>query len=246
VSGSLASGKPGIVPAEYRTLPRFRAGRARVGSSRELGGSSGSQESPASLGCRVSRTGGRVSGSLAFPAPLHDLGPLPVRVYGGFPSRPPFVAEAAKRRPSWPFPLLQSARGNAGTALRWFLLSWDSGPCRRCTSSASTPGSRSSRRTGAARCRFSFRPRGFAPPRRLTPRWSCGSVAPRNRPRVHRVSRDPTGWSPEGGPRCRDGSPRCDSHPPKSSPRQQPDSHHCDRCLLVVTVLPGGSTGRSR
>jgi hypothetical protein len=103
-----------------------------------------------------------------------------------------------------------------------------------------------SRRTGAARCRFPFRPRGFAPPRRFAPCVSCGSVAPRNRPRVHRVSRDPTGWSPEGGPRCRDGSPRCDSHPPKSSPRQQPDSHHCDRCLLVVTVLPGGSTGRSR
>jgi hypothetical protein len=195
----LASGKPGIVPTEYRTLPRFRAGRARVGSSRELGGSSGSRESLAFLGCRVSRTDGRVSGSLAFPAPPHDLGPSPARISGGFPSRPPFVAEAAKRRPSWPFPLLQSARGNAGTALRWFLLSWDSGPCRRCTSSESTPGSRSSRRTGAAGCRFSFRPRGFAPPRRFSPRWSCGSVAPRNRPRVHRVSRGPTGWSPEGG-----------------------------------------------
>jgi hypothetical protein len=170
-----------------------------VGSSRELGGSSGSRESLAFLGCRVSRTDGRVSGSLAFPAPPHDLGPSPARISGGFPSRPPFVAEAAKRRPSWPFPLLQSARGNAGTALRWFLLSWDSGPCRRCTSSESTPGSRSSRRTGAAGCRFSFRPRGFAPPRRFSPRWSCGSVAPRNRPRVHRVSRGPTGWSPEGG-----------------------------------------------
>jgi hypothetical protein len=33
-----------------------------------------------------------------------------------------------------------------------------------------------------------FRPRGFAPPRRLSPRGSCGSVAPRNRSRVHRVS----------------------------------------------------------
>lgn len=30
---------------------------------------------------------------------------------------------------------------NAGTALRWFLLSWDWGPCCRCTSHASTPGS---------------------------------------------------------------------------------------------------------
>jgi hypothetical protein len=89
---------------------------------------------------------------LAYPAPPHDLWPSPARVSGGFPSRQPSVAEAAERRPSWPLPLLQSARGYAGTALRWFLLSWDWGPCRRCTSRASTPGSRSSRRTGAARC----------------------------------------------------------------------------------------------
>jgi hypothetical protein len=149
------------------------------------------------------------------------------------------VAEATERRPSWPLPLHQSARGNAGTALRWFLLSWDSSPCRRCTSRASTPGSRSSRRTGAAGCRFSFRPRGFAPPRRFSPRWSCGSVAPRNRPRVHRVSCVPAGGRPKAAS-GRDQFPRCNSHPPKSSPRQQPDSHHCDRCLPVVTVLLGG------
>jgi hypothetical protein len=31
-----------------------------------------------------------------------------------------------ERRPSWPCPLLQSARESAGTASRWFLLSWDS------------------------------------------------------------------------------------------------------------------------
>jgi hypothetical protein len=57
----------------------------------------------------------------------------------------------------------------------------------------------SSRRTGAAGCRFMFRPRGFAPPRRFAPRVSCGSVAPRNRSRVHRVSCVPAGRSPEGG-----------------------------------------------
>jgi hypothetical protein len=44
-----------------------------------------------------------------------------------------------------------------------------------------------------------FRPRGFAPPRRFAPRVSCGSVAPRNRSRVHRVSCVPAGRSPEGG-----------------------------------------------
>jgi len=121
------------------TIPR---GRARGVSSRELGRSTGSLEPLILWGYCASRTGGRVSGSLAYPALPHDLGPSPARVSGVFPSRPPSVAEAAERRPSWPLPLLQSARGNAGTALRWFLLSWDWGPCCRCTSRASTPGSK--------------------------------------------------------------------------------------------------------
>jgi hypothetical protein len=94
------------------------------------------------LGYRASRTGDRVSGSLAYPAPPNDLWPSPARVSGGFPSRRPPAAEAAERRPSWPLPLLQSARRNVGTDLRWFLLSWDWGPCHRCTSHASTPGSK--------------------------------------------------------------------------------------------------------
>jgi len=46
--------------------------------------------------------------------------------------------------------------------------------------------------------------------------------------------------------RCRGQSPQCVSHPSKSSPRQQPDTHHCGRCLPVVTVLPGGGSGRNR
>jgi hypothetical protein len=61
-------------------------------------------------------------------------------------------------------------------------------PSHRHTSRASTPGSRSSLRSDAARRRLAFRPRGFAPPRRFTPRRSRGSVAPRNRSRVRRVS----------------------------------------------------------
>jgi hypothetical protein len=237
--------KPGNVPTEYRTQPRFLAGRARGGSSRELGGSPGSREPLVLLGYCASRAGVRVSGSLAYPALPHDLGPSPARVSGVFPSRPPSVAEAAERRPSWPLPLLQSARGNAGTALRWFLLSWDWGPCCRCSSRASTPGSRSSRRTGAARCRFMFRPCGFAPLRRFAPRGSCGSVAPRNRPRVHRVSGLPAGGRPKAAS-GRDPFPRCVSHPPKSSPRQQPDTHHCGRCLPVVLSCPARRTGRNR
>jgi len=61
-------------------------------------------------------------------------------------------------------------------------------PFHRHTSRASTPRSRSSLRAGAATRQLAFRPRGFAPPRRFTPRESCGSVAPRNRPGVRRVS----------------------------------------------------------
>jgi hypothetical protein len=52
--------------------------------------------------------------------------PLPARASRGFPSRPPSSAEASERRPPWPWRLCQSALGNAGTASRWFLLSWDS------------------------------------------------------------------------------------------------------------------------
>jgi hypothetical protein len=102
---------------------------------------------------RVSRADDRVAGRLAFPAAPHDLRAFGARISGGFPSRQSLTAEAVGRRPSSPYPLLQSARGSAGTVLRWSLLSWDWGPCCRCTSCASTPGSRSFRRTGAARRR---------------------------------------------------------------------------------------------
>ena len=61
-------------------------------------------------------------------------------------------------------------------------------PFRWHTSRASTPRSRGSLRTDVAKRRFAFRPRGFAPPRRFTPRESYGSVAPRNQPGVRRVS----------------------------------------------------------
>jgi hypothetical protein len=38
---------------------------------------------------------------------------------------------------------------------------------------------------------------------------------------------------------CRGQSSRRGSDPSKSSPHQQPEAHHCGRCLPVVTVLPG-------
>jgi hypothetical protein len=45
--------------------------------------------------------------------------------------------------------------------------------------------------------------------------------------------------------RCRGQFSRCGSDPSKSSPRQQPEAHHCDRCLPVVAVLPGARAGKT-
>jgi len=74
-------------------------------------------------------------------------------------------------------------------------------PSRRHTFRASTPRSRSSLRASAATRQLTFRPRGFAPPQRFSPRESHGSVAPRNRPRVRRVSCLPPPRHPEVGER---------------------------------------------
>jgi hypothetical protein len=140
-------------------------------------------------GCRASRTGDLVAGRLAYPAPLLTFRPSPVRASRGFPSRSPASAEASNRRPSWPCRLLQSARWSAGITSRRFLLSWDSSvSLPSAYLRASTPRSRGPLRTDAATRRFTFHPRGFAPPRWFSPHWSYGSVAPRNRPRVRRVS----------------------------------------------------------
>jgi len=70
----LASGKARGCPCRglrESTIPR---GRARVGSSRELAGSSGSLESLVPLEYRAARTDDRVSGSLAYPAPPMTFG----------------------------------------------------------------------------------------------------------------------------------------------------------------------------
>jgi hypothetical protein len=74
-------------------------------------------------------------------------------------------------------------------------------PPRRHTFRVSTPGSRGPLRTDVAKRRFMFRPRGFTPPQRFPPRESYGSVAPRNRPRVRRVSCVPPPHRPKAGKR---------------------------------------------
>jgi hypothetical protein len=141
----------------------------------------------------VSRTRDPVAGRLAFPAIPHGL-----RAVAG--PRPPGSFRHARRPPPklWTdglhdlclfFRALAKALepplvGSSSHGIRV-------SPSRRHTSCASTPGSRGSLRTDAAKRRFAFRPRGFAPPQRFAPRWSYGSVAPRNRPRVRRVLRLP-------------------------------------------------------
>jgi hypothetical protein len=158
-------------------------------------------------GCCVSRTRDPVAGRLAFPALPHDLravaGPGPPGYSRHARHLPPkrridglhdlcLFFEALAKAPEPP------CVGPSSHGIRV-------SPSRRHTSCASTPRSRGSLRTDAARRRFTFRPRGFAPPRRFAPHWSYGSVAPRNRPRVRRVSCVP----PPRDARRRRGSSGC-------------------------------------
>jgi hypothetical protein len=93
----------------------------------ESSGSPRSHELPVPLGV-PHFSSGRSGSGVVWPSPrsLMTFVPSPARASRVFPSRPPSSAEAVERRPSWPLPLLQSARESAGTASRWFLLSWDS------------------------------------------------------------------------------------------------------------------------
>lgn len=68
----------------------------------------------------------------------------------------------------------------------------------------------------------SFRPRGFAPPRRLPPHLGRGSVAPRSRPWGSSRFQQAKPGSPEGATEPLPPFPRRGSDPSKGSPRQQP------------------------
>ena len=111
-------------------------------------------------------------------------------------------------------------------------------PSHRHTSHASTPGSRGSLRAGAAKRRLTFRPRGFAPPRRLAPRASHGSVAPRNRSKVRRVSCAPPSRATRRRPDQTVQIPATRFTPFEDFPSSAAVPHHCGRCPPVVTVLP--------
>jgi hypothetical protein len=101
--------------------------------------------------------------------------------------------------------LLRLHLSSGALSPRWVstLLSWDSSafrPCCRHTRWRSTPRDRDPLRPDAATRRISFRPRGFAPPRRLAPSRCRGLVASHCQPGVRRVSDPPrqtieTAWS---------------------------------------------------
>jgi len=98
---------------------------------------------------------------------------------------------------------------------------------------------------------ISFRPRGFSPPRRLSPRGGCGFVAPRCQPwGSSRFLRRAT-WCVRRRPGRRPFSPRRGSHPSKGSPRQQPYRITAAVALLPFPVDPlahhlGSARGRVR
>jgi hypothetical protein len=89
-----------------------------------------------------------------------------------------------------------------------------------------------------------FRPRGFSPPRRFSPRGGCEFVAPRCRPwgSPRFPSRAPA--PPKGIGWASGRSPRWGSHPSKSSPRQQP--RRITATLAVVPLQFRGGCGTSR
>jgi len=243
----VASGRARFVPAESyaEAIPHQpRPVRTALGSWTGLHG----RKSRLHLcGYRASRTRDPVAGRLAYPAPLMTFRPFPARASRVFPSRAPPPAEASGRRPSWPYRLLQSARWSAGTPSRRSLLSWDSSvSLPSAYLQASTPRSRSPLRTSAATRRFTFHPRGFAPPRWFSPHWSYGSVAPRNRPRVRRVSCMPPTRSVRRRLESPGSLPATRFTPFEDFPSPAAAPHHCGRCLPAVTVLPGAASDRSR
>jgi hypothetical protein len=108
-------------------------------------------------------------------------------------------------------------------------------PLCRSTFCVSTPGSRGFLRADGANRRLTFRPRGFSPPRRFSPRRGCGFVAPRCQL-----------WSSTRFPSRLPGHPRvsCKSFPFPASrvipfeefPSSAAVPHHCGLCPLAFAA----------
>jgi hypothetical protein len=193
------------------------------------------------------------SGSLAFPASSSTFrrcrpGPRGVPFRRPLRSKPEpttllTLASPSKRSPErW-------SRLAAGPPLMRFAC-----PSTDMTCARPLPGA-SSLRPDAAKRRVPFRPRGFAPPRRLPPHTARGFVAPRSRSGVHRVS-DVSEPVPSTSIRrsrserwrtSRASSPRRGSHPSKSvlvdsrSPR-----HRGSFAFLPFPARPIGDHGENR
>lgn len=182
-----------------------------------------------------SRLGKRV----VWPTPLALLpfGPSPAWGSRDFPKRPPPSAEAGGRQPSWSRPLLQSARVSAGTALRWFLLSWDSvHPTTGVPGARPLPGTEApfgpALPDAGSRSAFvvSHHHDGFLRAEvtgLLHPATGQGFAA-------FHVGRP---CRPKAGRRGTIPATRFEPFEDFPSPAAGP--HHCGRCQPVVTVLPG-------
>ena len=122
-----------------------------------------------------------------------------------------------------------------------FLLSWPCPlpPLRRLSPAASTPGGRCPPKrmrvtfgSGIPTPDVPFRPRGLAPPRRLSPQQACGFVAPRYRPwgsSRFRARGSRTRLRRDESLEATAAFPRRGHYPSKGSPRRQHAPRHRGR-----------------
>jgi hypothetical protein len=109
-------------------------------------------------------------------------------------------------------------------------------PLCRSTFSASTPGSRGSLRPDETSRRVTFRPRGLSPPRRLSPRWGCGFVAPRCRLWSSTRFLLPASPLTRGWMWMVVAFPASRVIPFEEFPSSAAVPHHCGRCPLDVST----------
>jgi hypothetical protein len=111
-------------------------------------------------------------------------------------------------------------------------------PLRRVPSARPLPSGAQRRRSSGRwfHAPTSFRPRGFSPPRRLSPRRGCGFVAPRCRPWGSSRFRLPAPAASAEAAGARTPSPRCGLTPFEGFPSPIAAPHHCGRCLHAVAA----------
>jgi len=247
---------------------RFRLGRARPGNSRGVDMDLAVFEAAtARKNRRVCLGGALGSGSLAFPALLLGLGPLPAwpprssrvrRLPGG---KPPRIGRRALWSPlqsarTWagaprdpPLPACEQTRWSRSWAppLLGFVRLYPFAERPSAHPLPPDPG-RSGRRNAPVRrdglgfgptvppVDIRFRPRGFSPPRRFSPRGGCEFVAPRCRPWGSPRFPLPRSRSPEGGREAVGAFPAVRFTPFEEFPSSTAAPHHCDPCRPAVAA----------